>query len=460
MPKHFLLPHRRRTHVQWFVRVLVFTCLLSLALCLPLVAGATPLTVIGDPGAAGTGGSDGADGTDYTNTNNGVSFDSITVTGGSGGNGGGGHRGGKGGNVTQTLDATTVSTGSITVTGGTGGNTGSGNAGDNGGDAKLTFSAGTTVTSTGAVTVISGTDGAAGSWSGTPRLEVLGTLIAPSITLDKTLNNSAAYISIETLDVSTVNTSLKTIGTTLYMAELVITDANLASGRQLSLAGGKMVIKNLNVTGSGRLFVASDVTPLLCNLNADNANLTFVLPETLSAGDTYLTVAKDAGVNGIANLTGTTIGLDYHTVRPSLAVGEQFTLLHAEASLNTDITTLTVTTPNGDVYTLNVSGQDLLAILSSISPTGPAYARLKAYAEGRAGGMAFVNQGADLLMGQGFGSALSSTAGSGPGFGAFSGFSGGSSRYKTGSMWMWMGPPCWQGSPGAMTSAAATLAAV
>lgn len=415
--------------------------LLLILLCAALCAGlgispayAAPLVVQGGTGDDGTGGGVGADGSDYTNTNSGTSFDSITVTGGSGGNGGGGNQGGKGGDVDQTLDAATVSTGSITVTGGTGGNTGSagGSAGDEGGDATLTSSAGTTVTSTGAVSVSSGADGAAGSWSGIPKLSVLGTLIAPSVTLGNSLNNGDAWISVQTLDVGGVDTALASIGS-LTGGNFSIFDANLAGGHQLSITAGEISITNLNVSGSGRLFVADGAKLSLLNLHADTAKLTFVLPAALSAGDTFVTVYQNGLAEGVANLTGTTIGLDYHTVRPNLAVGEGFTLLSAQIALNTDITTLTVQTPNGDVYTLSVSGNDLLAVLSSLSPTGPAYERLKAYAEGRAANLAFVNQGQDLILNQGFGAALAATSGQGLRMNAFGGAGGGSSRYKTGS---------------------------
>jgi outer membrane autotransporter protein len=80
-----------------------------------------------------------------------------------------------------------------------------------------------------------------------------------------------------------------------------------------------------------------------------------------------------------------------------------------------------------------VGGSELQAILAALSPTTPAYERLKAYAEGRAASLAFVNQGADLLLLQGFGSALFSTTGPGFKIGAFAAASGGWNRYHTGS---------------------------
>jgi len=96
-------------------------------------------------------------------------------------------------------------------------------------------------------------------------------------------------------------------------------------------------------------------------------------------------------------------------------------------------TTLTVRTTNGDTYTIEVDGDQLDAILQQASPTGPAYERLKAYAESRAGNLAFVNQGLDFILNKGFGSAMTTTSGPGFKFGSFGGLGGGWSRYHTGS---------------------------
>ena len=406
---------------------LALCCLI--ALCLPVSSAvAAPLTVQGGNGADGTGGGPGSDGANDTpGINSGTSFDSISVIGGNGGNGdtGSGNRGGKGGDASQTLDAAAVNTGSITVRGGDGGNTGSGQAGDRGGDATLTFSAGTTVTSTGPVYVYSGVDGINGSWAGVPTLSVLGTLVAPSVTVESPAGGDV-WINIATLDVSGQDTTLTSIGLPAS-DNFSITNANLSGGRLLTIdnSAGEMVVRNLNVTGQGRLFVADGTRRSITTLDANGANLTFVLPASLQQGGTVASVVT-------ANLTGTTLGVAYQTVRPNLAVGQGFTLLDA-TTLTTDITSLTVQSPNGDVYTLNVAGNQLLAVLSALAPTGPAYERLKAYAEGRTASLAFVNQGADLILNQGLGSAIGVTSGPGFKFAPFAAGSGGWSRYNTGS---------------------------
>ena len=92
-------------------------------------------------------------------------------------------------------------------------------------------------------------------------------------------------------------------------------------------------------------------------------------------------------------------------------------------------------TTGGDICILEIdaAGNQLQAVLQALSPTTPAYERLKAYAEGRAASLTLVNQGADLLLGQGFGSALFATKGPGFKVGAMAAGGGGWSRYHSGS---------------------------
>jgi outer membrane autotransporter protein len=114
-------------------------------------------------------------------------------------------------------------------------------------------------------------------------------------------------------------------------------------------------------------------------------------------------------------------------------VGEKVILMDVTGTLTSDLTTLTVKTASGDTYTIQVNGQQLQAILAQLSPTGPAYERLKAFVESRAANLAFVNQGMDFILNRGFGSALAATSGPGFKFSAFGGLGGGWSRYHTGS---------------------------
>ncbi len=410
-------------------RCLLLCCLLALPAA---PAHAAPLTVAGGDGAAGTGigvGSDGADNTPAPD--NATTFDSITISGGRGGNGdsGSGNRGGKGGSASQTLDAATVTTNSITVRGGNGGDTGGfgGMAGDEGGDASLSFT-GTTVTAD-SVYVYTGRDGANGSWSGVPHLSIAGTLIASSVTAESP-DGGDYFITINTLDVTTLDTSLTAIGG-LPGGNFTTNTAILGNGHELFLntADGGISIGTLNVAAgdSGFLRVAngSGASRAYVNtLNVSNANLTLVLPAGLASGDTFLTV-------NTANLAGTNLSIDNRLAR--LGLNDTVVLLDAFGSINGTPVSLVVTTDAGEIFTLTLTQTQLTAMLSALSPTGTEYERLKAYAEGRAATLAFVNQGTDLILNQGMGSALFATKGPGFHLGSFAAGSGGWSRYNTGS---------------------------
>ncbi len=196
------------------------------------------------------------------------------------------------------------------------------------------------------------------------------------------------------------------------------TDVNLAGGSMLTSTANPLNFSAMRVQGQGAGYAGT--------LNAAGKSLLFELPASLSPGQTML------NVTGNADLTGADIGLTYQSVRPNVAPGQSLTLLSA-TSLMADQTGLTVQTANGDIYTLLVDSNQLLAMLQKLSPTTPAYDRLKAFAEGRTASLAFVNQGADLILNQGFGSALFATKGPGFQIGAFAAGSGGWSSYNTGS---------------------------
>lgn len=434
----------------------------------------------GSSSDGGVDGSRGGNGSLATGIINGGNIDDVRLAGGGGGGGGssysgggagGGSGGGGGGSVAITA-TTDFSAASITLTGGRGGdgghnlqnNTGAsggaggtagqggaggganstspsygGGGGGGGGGSATLNAAGHSVTLSGSLNLTSGARGAdgqaasgadpAGVGQGGAGGEVAfsaGTLSAPSINLSKPAGGGNLTFTVTTLNAG-ADTSFNLSGTAA--GDVSVTTLNLANNSLLSLnnSAGAMSIQSLNVGSgqSGRLFVSNGNQRDIAALNAAGANLTFMLPSTLQADDTVLSV-------GNANLTGATLGLAYASARPGLDVGQGFTLLDA-TSLTTDITTLTVRTANGDVYTLNVSGDQLLAVLDHIAPTTPAYERLKAYAEGRAATLGFVNQGQDLILNQGFGSALAATSGSGLRMNAFSGASGGISRYDSGS---------------------------
>jgi hypothetical protein len=139
-----------------------------------------------------------------------------------------------------------------------------------------------------------------------------------------------------------------------------------------------------------------------------DGTLDYLIPQTAQTGDTLL------NVNGTAKVDDTThISIAYPTGRSDIELGDTLTLIKA-TTLNTDgLTELTIETAGSDTFTLTVDGNDLKAVLGQLSPTGPVYERLKAFAESRATGLAH-NQGLDYLLNKGFGTALAIT--SGPGY--------------------------------------------
>ncbi len=382
----------------------------------------------------GLGGAGGAGGSAAQNGfagGNGSGFDNGNDAGGGGGGGG---TTGAGQSVSASLGGNAGAGGNATdgqnSVGGIGGAGGNGGAG---GAASLTLT-GATVTSTGAVLVQSGAAGAAGSGNGPANgaggvggaasLTVQNTLIAPSVTAWK--RDGALAVSIATLNVTGNDTALTATGTAA--TDFQITSTSLSSGHLLSInnSAGAMTLSTLTVTGQGRLFVADSTKATIGTLNAAGADLTFVLPAGVVANQTIVAVTN-------ANITGATIGVDDGNGRITMNPGQSVKLLAASGTLTGTAANLTVLTPNGDIFDLQVSGKDLLLILQQISPANPDYERLKAYAEGRTATLAFVNQGADLILNQGMGSALMSTRGPGFQFNAFAAGQGGWSRYNTGS---------------------------
>ena len=190
-----------------------------------------------------------------------------------------------------------------------------------------------------------------------------------------------------------------------------------------SLVAAPAALKSLTVTGSGY------INPGANTADFSNGNMTFIVPQGATAGTTMLTVYGDA------DITGADVRLQYQTNRPNLALNDSLTLINVQGNtLTADQAGTTVQMPNGDIFTLALDGaNNLLAVLSYLSQDTPAYERLKAYAEGRAAALAFVNQGADLIVNQGFGSAIASTRAPGFKAGAFAAGAGGYSRYDTGS---------------------------
>ncbi|MDR1044837.1 MAG: autotransporter-associated beta strand repeat-containing protein [Candidatus Adiutrix sp.] len=232
-----------------------------------------------------------------------------------------------------------------------------------------------------------------------------------------------------TLTLSGTNTftgslSIDAGGLTLGAGGSLATNSlSLATNTVFDYSAASYAFHNLTVRG-----LNTHIVPSAAGADFSGANLAYIVPQTAANGATLLTVQGGATIDA-----ATAVSLAYASGRPNINAGEGFTLLNATTLTDSGFTQLTVQTPSGDIYTLNVSGTQLLAVLQQLSPTGPAYERLKAYAESRAASLAFANQGLDFILNRGFGSALATTAGPGFRFGSFGGLGGGWSRYTTGS---------------------------
>jgi autotransporter passenger strand-loop-strand repeat protein len=216
-----------------------------------------------------------------------------------------------------------------------------------------------------------------------------------------------------------------TLGAT---GSLVTNSLSLAANTVFDYSAASYAFQNLTVRG-----LNANIAPGTGGAIFTGANLSYLVPLAAVNGGTLLAIT---GTNIAATIdSATSVTLAYASGRPNIGVGDNLVLLDVTGGTLTDsgFTQLTVQTPSGDIFELQVSPTQLLAVLQQLAPTGPAYARLKAYAESRAASLAFANQGLDFVLNRGFGSALAAT--SGPGFrsGSFGGLGGGWSRYDTGS---------------------------
>ncbi|MDR1359429.1 MAG: hypothetical protein LBJ82_00460, partial [Deltaproteobacteria bacterium] len=172
------------------------------------------------------------------------------------------------------------------------------------------------------------------------------------------------------------------------------------------------------------------------DLDATGGLLNFYVPTTMTTGSTMLSVS------GTADITGSTVNVGIDGARSPLKKGDTLTLIDA---------TILTGTPTNDGQTVNGAGMQGVTLLydfdiatsanrllATVSSTGPTVnAQAKALSEGFISGAALVNQGADLVAGQGMSEAVSAarraSVSTGYGFATFGALSGGWSRYDTGS---------------------------
>jgi outer membrane autotransporter protein len=183
----------------------------------------------------------------------------------------------------------------------------------------------------------------------------------------------------------------------------------------------------VNMDESASFYVAVGVNLRLEKITANDSTLTFILPSGFKAGDVFVTTAAGYNVtfaDAVVNIGGS---LDL------LQENDQFTLVDAsQSTLYPMHDQTTVSRSQFADYTINVYAEDKMikAEVAKVSESPAA----KVYPEGVMGQVAMINGGSDLAAGSGTGNAVVAAQGGGPSMpAAFSAFSFGSSRYKTGS---------------------------
>jgi autotransporter-associated beta strand protein len=200
-------------------------------------------------------------------------------------------------------------------------------------------------------------------------------------------------------------------------------------GAEFDTSGGAVpVLSQLDIRGANAVYSG--------DLNARNASLNFYLPAGTAAGGTML------AVSGTADITGSTVNVGIDGAGTPLQAGNSVTLIDAASLAGAprnavaDGQGMQGVTMLYDFDIVADSANDrLLAVFSSPGPS--VNLQSKALSEGFISGAVLVNQGADILAGQGMSNAVAG-AKSGParedsllnGFGAVS---GGRVRYNTGS---------------------------
>ena len=166
---------------------------------------------------------------------------------------------------------------------------------------------------------------------------------------------------------------------------------------------------------------------------ANFENLHFYLPNNIANGDTVLTL-DDPAFRTPTDITGANIGVAVTGGKAALQPGDRITLINAELGLTADAKPVNNTSGMKGIqgvslrygFDLSTDPNNLYATVNKVE-TNP---QTKSLSEGRLGGLAFVNQGADLLSNAGIAYALEAAQTEKH---LFSVISGGNSRYKSGS---------------------------
>ena len=190
----------------------------------------------------------------------------------------------------------------------------------------------------------------------------------------------------------------------------------LYGGYVASGSGDAWTGNTLNVKSSG-ITVTGDVR----NFQYYN----FYLPNTLAASDIML------NVSGTTDISNATMGI-YLSSDTTLKAGDTVTLIQSGTLLSTGGATITPSYVGiAKIYSFTVatSGSIFSATVSGVSQNS----QVKALSEGQVSGAAFLNQGADMLSGQGLQTARSAAAGAAGQISSFAALGGSSLRYETGS---------------------------
>ena len=200
---------------------------------------------------------------------------------------------------------------------------------------------------------------------------------------------------------------------------------------------GKSVLNNavifggmLHKTGNTLQMHTSGVT---AGDIANFENLHFYLPNNIANGDTVLTLDGQA-FGTPTDITGANIGVAVTGGKAALQPGDRITLINAELGLTADAKPVNNTSGMKGIqgvslrygFDLSTDPNNLYATVNKVE-TNP---QTKSLSEGRLGGLAFVNQGSDLLSNAGIAYALEAAQTEKH---LFSVISGGNSRYKSGS---------------------------
>jgi outer membrane autotransporter protein len=224
---------------------------------------------------------------------------------------------------------------------------------------------------------------------------------------------------------------------TLKLAPGADISRSLAGGGLILSTGATFDISSYGSLAIPRLAVEGGASPAVIQADAtivadfSGAELSWSLPGSGAFASPLLQV------NGEAKLDGATVfSITSAPARLGVALGEGLTLLAADALDDAGFASLSVSTPNGDSFTVEIdplAPGRVKATLASISPWVPSYERMKAYPEAAAAALAFAGLGQDALAREGVSAAATASSGTGPVWGAFGAASGGRSRYNTGS---------------------------